>query len=260
MSSWTPALDSAASDVSAVQSAGGISSVEFDGFEGASDASNPSDPYHAWWDPFATALGSGEPVLVDARLGHGGLFSLGAALVRGIRGANDPFFAFFAPAATLQSADPSWLFDPSFASCTTGVNAHDSSLCAWTSGNSDVPAGSPLLASGTKIAWINGQDYSMNDIVPRTLQGDPSFRIFGPVSTAGAYGEVSSLPPILGSWTVGKLQVLDMRVGDTFADAVGSSWQSGHGVVPDVVVVQKESDLLRGVDTVLAAAKAWLQP
>jgi hypothetical protein len=262
VSGWTEALDAASgyggNDATLTESAGGITSIELDGFVGAYDPT-AADPYAAWWSPIAGALGSGEPLLVDARFGHGGYFPLGARLVQGIRGSDDPFLAFFAPAVTVQSADASWLFDPNLVGCSAG-NQSAGDLCAWIGDINLTSAATALLPAGTRIAWVNGEDYSMNDIAPRLLVGDPDVRFFGPLPSAGAFGEASSVPPLLRSWFSGSIQAVDMREGADLAGVARDTWESGHGVVPDVVVVQKESDLLAGVDTTLAAARAWLKP
>ena len=40
--------------------------------------------------------------------------------------------------------------------------------------------------------------------------------------------------------------------------AIATRGESGHGVEPDVVVVEKLSDALSGVDTIVQAATDWL--
>jgi hypothetical protein len=59
------------------------------------------------------------------------------------------------------------------------------------------------------------------------------------------------------AWVDG-IQVLDTRFGSSFATAGAAPWASGTGVSPDQVVLQKVSDILAGTDTVLTAARAWL--
>ena len=258
VSAWTTEDDDAPYDVPLEATTGGIATVEFDGFEGAYDGVN-ANPYHAWQDPFSQAFVSGMPILIDARQGHGGSFFLGAWLPNGIRGTSDPYFAFAVPRGGFDDVDPSWLFDPSLASCV--ASPYDApTICGWTGSDMDTSNQSSPAGGAVKIAWINGNDLSMNDIVPQKLSGATEVQIFGPHATTGAYGEISELPPIVGSWGPGSIQVLDMRFGASFGAAVEEGWASGVGVAPDQVVTQKVSDMLAGTDTVLAAAQAWLAP
>jgi hypothetical protein len=259
VSTWTLLDDEGTHDVPVTQSTGGISIVEFDGFEAAYDSSEPSNPYHAWVNPMNDALTSGQNILFDARLGHGGLFSLGAYLVHEIRGTASPYFTFAVPRGTWDEIDPAWLFDASLATCVE-TNDNGDDLCGWTGNQMDEATLANPPAGNVKVAWLNSRDVSMNDIVPRDLLGGPSFRVFGPLPTTGAYGEISEVPPIDPSWLPGSIQVLDMRFGSSYETAISAPWASGTGVPPDQVVVQKMSDLLLGTDTMLAAAEAWLAP
>jgi hypothetical protein len=231
--------------------------VEFDGFLSTPDFTNPADAYHAWEAPMEQALTSGQGILFDARLGHGGFLNLGDYLTNQIRGTASPYYAFAVPRGTWDDADPTWLFDPSLAACVNG-SWWDPDLCGWTSGGLDAPTLGTPPAAGVKIAWVDGIDVSMNDIVPRELVGASNVRIFGPHPTTGAYGEVSLVPSMVAGWSPGSTQVLDTRFGSSFATAVAAPWASGTGVAPDQVVLQKVSDILAGTDTVLAAARAWL--
>jgi hypothetical protein len=258
VSAWTSADDDTAYDTPQYATVGTVTSIEFDGFEGAYDSSDPSDPYHAWWQPFASAFAAGNGLLVDARQGHGGLFLLGSWLAEQIRGTSSPYYAYAAPRGDYDLADPTWLFDPSLAAC-LGVSPSADTMCGWLSGgDSDESTLASPPAGGLQIAWVNGNDLSMNDITPEKLKGAPNVRIFGPHPTTGALGEITDLPPIEGPWLSGSLQTLDMRFGASFTAAVASPWASGTGVAPDQIVTQKVSDLLAGQDTVLEAAKTWL--
>jgi hypothetical protein len=256
---WTPADDELVYDVPQFASAGGITSVEFDGFEGAYDGDVPSAPYHAWETPMEDALTSGQNVLFDARLGHGGLFVLGKYLAHQIRSTSDPYFTFAMPRGTWDDIDPTWLFDPSLSMCLAAdPNAPD--MCGWTGGQIDAPTLASPPGAAVKIAWVNARDLSMNDIVPRELLGATNLKVFGPHPSSGAYGEISDIPAYVTGWIPGSIQVLDMRFGSSFPTAVAAPWESGTGVPPDQVVLQDVSDILNGTDTVLTAARAWLAP
>jgi len=255
VSTWTNTDDEARYDVPVVETVGGITSVEFDGFEG--EYGSAANPYPAWIGPMATALSGGQNLLFDARQGHGGAFFLGKYLTHNIRGTATPYFTFSVPRGAWDDIDPTWLFDPSLDTC-TNENPNAPDLCGWTGGQIDESLLAAPMASTVKIAWVNGSDVSMSDIVPRNLLGAPNFRIFGPHPTSGAYGEVSDIPAYVAGWDVGRTQVFDMRFGSSFTTAVASTWGSGTGVPPDQVVLQNLSDVLGGTDTVLTAAKAWL--
>jgi hypothetical protein len=257
VSTWQPVDDEATTDTPAFESAGGIATVEFDGFEGTTEPTNPADLYRPWEAPMEQALTSGQGILFDARLGRGGLPNLGDYLTDQIRGTPSPYYSFAVPRGTWDNADPTWLFDPSLAACVNG-SWWDPDLCGWTSGGLDAPTLSTPPAAGVKIAWVNGIDVSMNDMVPRDLLGAANIRIFGPHPTTGAYGQISLIPSMVAGWSPGSIQVLDTRFGSSFATAVAAPWASGTGVAPDEVVLQKVSDILAGTDTVLTAARAWL--
>ncbi len=254
----TPPDDGATYDVPAVQqpaAAGGITSVQFDGFEG-DFISGMTNPWSSWENPMTSAFQDGSNVLVDARLGHGGKFFLGKWMFQLLRGTDQPYGMFAVPRGAYDNPDPAWLLSASLGSCPSTSTGID--LCNWSGNNTAFTVNASPAGEPSKIAWVNGNDVSMNDIVPRLMTGRAAFRVFGPHPSHGSYGEISDVPPIASSWYPGSLQVLDMRFGATLADAQAGTWQSGHGVVPDQVVLQKVSDILLDQDTVLAAAQAWL--
>ncbi|MFO0728821.1 MAG: hypothetical protein U1E65_33895 [Myxococcota bacterium] len=112
--------------------------------------------------------------------------------------------------------------------------------------------------AGARIAVLDGFDVSGNDYVARAFALRPNTRIFGPVPTVGAYGFVLGLPPVLGDWDGGSIQGSDA----VFLGQRGDPWEgraTGTGVAPHEVVLQKQSDLLRGVDTALDAAERWVR-
>lgn len=247
----TPPVDGASIDSVVTETVGGLTSVQFDGFEGAYDATQ-ANPRIAWEQPWTTAFAQPGNVLVDARYGHGGLFVLGEWLFHLIRGTDQPYGMLALPRADWDSPDAAWLLSASWNGCS------DTWLCDWGSENTTFTDVAAPAGAAAKIAWLDGDDVSMNDIVPRLLQGRSSFRVFGPHPSRGAFGEISDLPSILPMWGAGSLQVLDMRFGTDPTTAAAAPWQSGSGVVPDQIVMQTISDILNGRDTVLLAAKAWL--
>lgn len=247
-----PPADNASPDEVVAETVDGITSIQFDGFSGAY---SPTNGWHAWKDPWSLCCTGSGRLLVDARLGHGGKFSLGRWLFALLRGTSQPYGAFAMPRGAYDDPDPAWLFDPSWDDC---VDNDAIDACAWTGGQTIFTKDASPDGEAVKIAWVDGNDVSMNDIVPRLLSGRTGFRVFAPHPSHGAYGEVSYLPPIEPSWGRGSVQVLDMRFGPTLAAARAATWESGKGVAPDTVVVQKVSDILAGKDTVLEVAKAWV--
>lgn len=110
-------------------------------------------------------------------------------------------------------------------------------------------APNPGAARLTKVAVLTGLDVSGNDwLTDHLRRRRPNTRVFGPAPTFGAFGEVVGLPahdigffgPRL-QWTGGLVAFGALDPLDTFLD--------GDGVPPDVVVFQKQSDALIGVDT-----------
>ncbi len=239
------------SNVASEVGADGITAVEFDGF-------SPADG--ATWEQELSAAFAQSPAqaIVDARLGDGGQYYLGRFMVDLLRGAGDPTASFAAPRGGDTDIDATWLFGGLTKGCFDPANA-DSWVCGWL-GNQIYKTGAKVPSgAATKIAWLDSNDISMNDIVPRLLKGRKNFRLFAPHASSGAYGMVSKLPPIVASWEPGSLQVLDTRFGAGAVAATQSSWESGQGITPDEIVVQKLSDLLAGHDTMLDRAHEWLK-
>jgi hypothetical protein len=114
------------------------------------------------------------------------------------------------------------------------------------------------LASTQKLAVMTGLDVSGNDYLTKLLTyRSAETRIFGAVPTYGAFGVVWSLPALAGELTGGSVQVQDTifvaQPSDTNLD-----FNTGTGISPDEVVLQKQSDAIAGVDTLVARARAWL--
>ncbi|MBW2528820.1 MAG: hypothetical protein JRI23_31885 [Deltaproteobacteria bacterium] len=113
----------------------------------------------------------------------------------------------------------------------------------WTVGDDDHD---PLLP----VALLVHRDVSASDYLPHAMKGSPKVRLFGPHGTAGAFSTYLSLRYWSG-------------LGFNFAsgEPITSDGRAliGHGVVPDVAVDQKQSDLLAGVDTIHEAALAWVR-
>ena len=112
---------------------------------------------------------------------------------------------------------------------------------------------------GAKVAWLHAADVSANDYLAALIQGRTNQRIFSPGPTSGSYGTISSIAPLLLGWRGGSIQMTDSVWGSSPTDMKTQPFHSGVGIQPDVVVAQKMSDAINNVDTMLAAARAWLE-
>ncbi len=201
---------------------------------------------------FETAFGgivaAGKPLLVDARYGTGGLSSAGTFLAELLRPAADPLFAIDAMRASVEHVSTEGAFTKRL-TCLDSPNALECTFAQTFTGSK--------AANVPKVAWINGYDVSENDIVPRFLAGASNTRIFSAHPTMGSFGFAASVPAYVAGWGDGSLQGSDSRFARDRAGLSTARWESGHGVTPDEIVVQKLSDLLLGKDTLLVRAAAW---
>lgn len=104
--------------------------------------------------------------------------------------------------------------------------------------------------SNVPVALLLTWDVSASDYLPYAMKGAPRVRLFGPGPTMGAFGtfyQYSYWGAFL--WSV--------SAEDSLSPAGAAL--SGHGVVPDVVVLPKQSDLLAGKDTLHETAMQWLR-
>lgn len=110
--------------------------------------------------------------------------------------------------------------------------------------------GAPDWAEGLPVALVLHRDGSASDFLPYGMKGAPNVRIFGPHQTSGAF---STFIEYVG-WGN---QYYQIASGETIG-ADGSAL-IGHGVMPDVVLLPKQSDLIAGKDTLFEAALAWVR-
>ncbi len=226
--------------------ADGEIAVQFDGFVGGG----------AWDASWSGVFKGGPPrVLVDARQGHGGYYSTVESLFRLTRGASEPIGVFSTGRGSYDDPDPAG-FLTGLRTCTSSRN--NDTRCFVANSNGFYASGADPEAMASKIAWVNTVDVSANDFMPKLLQGRSRLRIFAPHPTSGAFGSVISVPSFISGIQGGSIQIQDARFGSDFDAAQGARWESGHGVDPDQIVVQKQSDLLTGTDTLLTTARAWL--
>lgn len=230
--------------------AGGEMRVQFDGFVGQGK----------WQDSMTSVFSSGaSSVLMDARMGHGGYYTTVEHLFHLLRGTTDPMGVLSVGRGTYDMTDSPSLIGR-MSSCAGGGSSFGNDFWSCYAGNANgffAQEASPPGAT-TKIAWLNTRDVSANDFMPRLLKGRKGFQIFAPHPTSGAFGAVVQLPSVASGWSGASIQIQDARFAPSIDDVDDARWESGHGVEPDVVVVQKLSDSLSGVDTIVQAATAWL--
>lgn len=115
-------------------------------------------------------------------------------------------------------------------------------------------------ASEARIAYLNSYDVSANDFFAARLAARPGrTRSFGPARTFGAFGFACQFPPHLpGERGVG-YQCTDTLFFEAGVDEDAAMFSSGTGVPSDERVLQRQSDLLLGVDTAREAALQWLE-
>lgn len=197
-----------------------------------------------------------EKLIFDQRLGHGGTIEAVDLLATLLLADEDLHGADLFPSLDrpLDEVRDSLLgcHDESFSGMSCG------GYFRWTIGLFNDEGLARGLASATKVAVLNGSDVSGNDFTSRFLASRGNTRIFGPAPTWGAFGVIWSLPRHLGEYLGGSFQVHD----STFlrsADDTAVLFETTHGVEPDEIVVQKQSDALLGIDTAVEAAKAWLR-
>lgn len=112
-------------------------------------------------------------------------------------------------------------------------------------------AGSNDYDPDLPVALVIHRDGSASDFFPYAMKGaGDKVRIFGPAPTAGAFSTFFEMQYWAG-----------ISYALASGDSVGSDGTSliGNGVEPDVIVQQKQSDLLAGKDTIHDAAAAWVQ-
>ncbi|NUP12422.1 MAG: hypothetical protein HOW73_40775 [Polyangiaceae bacterium] len=110
--------------------------------------------------------------------------------------------------------------------------------------------GAQTYDANLPVALIIHRDGSASDYLPLGFKGSPKAKIFGPGPTAGAFSTF-----IQFSYWGGV--AFQLASGDTITNKGAS--MIGHGVMPDVVVQQKQSDLVDGIDSIHEAALAWVR-
>lgn len=210
----------------------------------------------AWFDAAADAcIPPPEMMILDQRLGGGGAIGttdyLSAMLI-----AEEDFYG--------MSILP--LFDRPFDddlrdtldACFEEWGQECGDAWHWVLGESSERPPMRGYAADTRLAILISLDVSGNDFTTQLLsyRSGPT-RIFGPSPTWGAFGPVYMLPSHLGELMGGSLQHHD-TLFMTSTDDRNTEFHTGHGVPPDQLVFQRQSDAVAGVDTIIEAARTWL--
>ena len=113
------------------------------------------------------------------------------------------------------------------------------------------------VADGTRVAILNSYDVSGNDYTTHLFQyRSAPTRIFGGVSLGG-FGPIIDLPSSPFDSSGGSMQLWDTVFLAHPGDPV-TGFMSGIGIPPDDDVLERQSDAVQGIATVVAAARAWL--
>ncbi len=232
--------------------------VGFNFYRGLVAQSNPQEAiYSLLWD---TLFGGGDPngfvngsikdaytlfkqqargVILDHRAGNGGTLDAAETVTQLVR-PPETVLAFASPAEFGKWDGP--------VSSSEGVNFFN--ILAQSPGDT-MRVGSNDYDPAMPVALIIHRDGSASDFMPFAMKGATSkVRVFGPAATAGAFSTFYELDYYAG---------ISFQFGT--GDSITKDGQTliGYGVVPDEIVVQKQSDLLQGKDTIHEAALTWLR-
>lgn len=230
---------------------GGVRVLQINGVPGQSSRGGA-----AWATAIDSAFADGpRKVLLDQRTGFGGGIDAVDLLASKMVSPTDFDRMHLCP-RTVQPVDEALI--ASWRACQpTGVSSPIAScgdFIEWPLG-----MGQTAIAGTSSVAVLVGYDVSGNDFLSKllTYRRAGATRIFGGAPTAGAFGVIWSLPAVSHEISGGSLQVQDTIFRQSSGD-LNVDFQTGHGVPPDVTVLQRQSDAVRDIDTVVEAARAWL--
>jgi hypothetical protein len=250
---------------------GDVAALQFDG---------TLADFAGWAGQVAAAFPANAPpakVLFDVRQGNGGYAENSEFIAEEIRPATLPIGDVDVPVAAWDRSDTaaglSDLLATASPSCEaqgtmgTSYNAPCDVLAGyyflgdWYPQVSAMEPVNPVQPAGTgaRIAWLQAANVSANDYLAAYIEHRPNQRIFAPGPTSGSYGTISSIAPLLLGWHGGSIQMTDTLWAGTAQDFAYQSFRSGAGVPPDEIITQKMSDAMNNIDTMQAAARAWLE-
>ena len=112
-----------------------------------------------------------------------------------------------------------------------------------------------FVTQESKVALIVGWGVSASDFLLRILnERNAPTRTFGISRFPGGYGTIAFLPYLLGEFEPPRIQIQDAK----FFFQQPTEFESGDGAIPQQVVLQKQSDAIQGLDTIVIAAETWL--
>jgi hypothetical protein len=176
-------------------------------------------------------------VLLDHRAGSGGTLDGAVTLTRLVSpertvlvfASPTPWGTWDGPSSTAEATKLYEVLLPGWAKMEIGAPDHDPTL---------------------PVALLLHRDGSASDFMPFAMKGSPKVRLFASQPTAGAFSTYFQMSYWAGiGWQVAS--------GDSIS-ATGETL-IGNGVAPDELVVQKQSDLLGGKDSIHEAALAWVR-
>jgi hypothetical protein len=215
------------------------------------------DGGEAWWGSVQAALSPPPPYLIlDQRTGSGGGiettdFLMGLLLTEADFDRMEILPSFEQPLDDARWAQLDACYQQQGASCAD----------SWRWSLHEYSQMEPALrgvAGGIRVAVLNAYDVSGNDYTSKlfTYRGAPT-RIFGPGPTYGAFGPVNALAAYLDEVYGARMQHWD-TIFVQRPDDPRVGFATGTGIDPDVRTLQRQSDALQGIDTTIAAARAWL--
>ncbi len=225
---------------------GDVLAVQFDGTYGIEE-----------WSPSMRKLFEGAPrtkVLFDTRQGNGGHGFNAQTVVDLLRPKSQPIAQLLLPSAGWDGAGTITSLLAAYDGCLTSGSGSSYTCLFGDHYSTEEPT---PVAGGARVAFLNLADVSANDFLARLVKGRTNLKLYG-LPTSGAFGSVSSVPPMLAGWGGGSIQMQDSVFSADPSGWPSAAFESGKGVPPDVVGAQRMSDALLGKDTLLEAAHAWL--
>jgi hypothetical protein len=209
-----------------------------------------------WFDTMNRAFSSApQKIILDERLGGGGSIEAVDLLGSFLVGESDFYSAEMMPQLGEPETEP---LRAALRSCSSSASplTDCGGFYEWRLGALEQTRGA---CASSKVAVLLGLDVSGNDFLTKyaTYRSRSLTRIFGAAPTFGAFGVIWILPAFAGEFSGGSLQAQDSIFRASSTDPI-SSFSTSSGVPPDQIVLEKESDAVRDVDTLVEAARAWL--
>lgn len=241
---------------------GGIRTLVINGVPGYSNDTE------AWFttveDALAAAASRPDLLILDQRTGSGGGVDAVDWLSSGLIDDDDLFAMDFLSSFEGDDFDADRLAQARAAVVSCSLSQQSYTQCGNSfrvvAGDVSQQGSHHAAAANAKLAVLNAMDVSGNDYTSKMIRSrDPArTRFFGAGAAFGAYGVIWGLSAHFGELSGGSIQVQDtIFIVDEATD--DSQFSTSTGERPDVVVRQTQSDAIAGRDTVLEAARAWLQ-